>query len=51
MLLRLQNVFAGYDGGDVLKGVDLMSRKDRLPVSLDQMAQANQLCCGLLAAC
>src|SRR3989454_3230768 len=23
MVLRLQNVFAGYDGGDVLKGVDL----------------------------
>jgi ABC-type branched-subunit amino acid transport system ATPase component len=23
MLLKLQNVFAGYDGGDVLKGVDL----------------------------
>ena len=22
MLLRLQNVFAGYEGGDVLKGVD-----------------------------
>ncbi len=23
MLLRLQNVFAGYDGGDVLKGIDI----------------------------
>lgn len=23
MLLRLQTVFAGYDGGDVLKGIDL----------------------------
>src|SRR5437016_900654 len=23
MLLRLQNVFAGYEGGDVLKGVEL----------------------------
>jgi ABC-type branched-subunit amino acid transport system ATPase component len=27
MLLRLQNVFAGYDGGDVLKGVDLTVEK------------------------
>src|SRR5689334_3468736 len=27
MLLRLQNVFAGYDGGDVLKGVDLVVEK------------------------
>ena len=24
MLLELRNVFAGYDGGDVLKGVDLL---------------------------
>src|SRR5437660_5860334 len=27
MVLRLQNVFAGYDGGDVLKGVDLTVEK------------------------
>jgi len=27
MVLRLQNVFAGYDGGDVLKGVDLNVEK------------------------
>ena len=27
MMLRLQNVFAGYDGGDVLKGVDLTVEK------------------------
>ena len=27
MLLKLQNVFAGYDGGDVLKGVDLEVEK------------------------
>src|SRR5436305_2591750 len=27
MLLRLQNVFAGYGGGDILKGVDLNVEK------------------------
>ena len=27
MVLKLQNVFAGYDGGDVLKGVDLIVEK------------------------
>src|SRR2546429_6916670 len=27
MVLRLQNVFAGYDGGDVLKEVDLTVEK------------------------
>jgi branched-chain amino acid transport system ATP-binding protein len=27
MMLRLQNVFAGYDGGDVLKGLDLTVEK------------------------
>lgn len=27
MLLKLQNVFAGYDGGDVLKGLDLTVEK------------------------
>ena len=27
MVLRLQNVFAGYDGGDVLKGLDLTVEK------------------------
>jgi branched-chain amino acid transport system ATP-binding protein len=27
MVLKLQNVFAGYDGGDVLKGVDLNVEK------------------------
>ena len=27
MLLRVENVFAGYDGGDVLKGVDLAVEK------------------------
>ena len=27
MLLRVENVFAGYDGGDVLKGVDLTVEK------------------------
>ncbi len=27
MLLRLQNIYAGYDGGDVLKGLDLTVEK------------------------
>ena len=27
MVLKLDNVFAGYDGGDVLKGVNLLVEK------------------------
>ncbi len=32
MLLRLHNVIAGYDGSDVLKGLDLNVEKGSMPV-------------------